>query len=89
MVLHCQILFSQTVAATAEAILKSSSAEQVPCLLWVAPSDLKLVTSSNFLLFMLIFTLMLFVLLVIVLFFSELTSILYAVALSMSRLVRS
>ena len=50
MVLHYQILFSLT---TAEAVLMQTSAEQVPSLHRVAPKYLKLVTSSNFWLFML------------------------------------
>ena len=48
MVLHRQILFSLAIAAIAEAILMQISAEQVPSLHRVAPSYLKLVTSSNF-----------------------------------------
>ena len=55
----------------------------------VAPSYLKLVTSSNFWPFMLISVLMLFVLLVMILLFSVLTSIPYTVALSTSLLMRS
>ena len=85
MVLHCQILFH---LAIAEAILMQTSAEQVPSLHRVAPRYLKLVTSSNFIPFMLISALMLFVLLVLILLFSVLTSIPYAVALSTSLLVR-
>ena len=54
-----------------------------------APKYLKLVTSSNFWPFMLIFAVMMFVLLVMILLFSVLTSIPYAVALSISLLVRS
>ena len=54
----------------------------------VGPRYLKLVTSSNFWLFMLILALI-FVLLVIILLFPVLTSIPYAVALSTSLLVRS
>ena len=45
-----------------------------------APGDLKLITSSHSLLFMLISALMLVMLLVVVLLFSVLTSIPYAVA---------
>ena len=45
MALHHQILFR---LAIAEAILMSTSAEQVPSLHRVAPRYLKLVTSSNF-----------------------------------------
>ena len=65
------------------------STEQVPFLHRVAPRYLKLVTSSNFWPFMLIFALMLFMLLVMILLFSVLTSIPYAIALSVSMLVRS
>ena len=82
MVLHRQILFS---LAIAEAIL--TSAEQVPSLHRVVPRYLKLVTSSNFWPFMLIPALMLFMLLVLILLFPVLTSIPYAVVLSMSLLV--
>ena len=89
MVLHRQILFSLAIAAIAEVILMWASAEQVPSLRRVAPSYLKLVTSSNFWPFMLISALMVFVLLVVILLFSVLTSIPYAVALSTSLLVRS
>ena len=78
-VLHCQILFSLAIAA---AILMRISAEQVPSLHRVAPSYLKLVTSSNIWPFTLISALMLFVLLVIILLFSVLTSFPYAVTLS-------
>ena len=89
MVLHCQMLFILATAAIAEAFLMGTSAEQVPSLHRVASRYLKLVTSSNFWLFMLISALMLFVLLVMIFFFSVVTSISYAVALSMSLLVRS
>ena len=89
MVLHRQILFSLATAAIAAAILMQTSAEQVPSLHRVAPMYLKLVISSNFRLFMLIAALMLFVLLIMILFFSVLTSIPYAIALSTSLLVRS
>ena len=64
-------------------------AEQVSSLHRVAPRYLKLVTSSNFWPFMLIYSLVLFVLLVIIFLFSVLTSIPYAVALLTSLLVRS
>ena len=84
MVLHRQFLFSLAIAAIAEAILMRTSAEQVPSLHRVAPRYLKLVSSSNFLPFMLISTFMLFVLLVMILLFSGLTSIPCAVALSTS-----
>ena len=66
-----------------------TSAEQVPSLHSVALKYLKLVTSSNFWLFMLISALMLFVLLVMILLFSVLTSSAYAVALSTNLQVRS
>ena len=89
MVLLHQILFNPAVAAIAEAILMQISPEQVPFLQRVAPRYLKLVTSSNFWPFMLISALMLFVLLVMILLFSVLISIPYALALSMSLLVRS
>ena len=51
MMLHCQSLLS---LAIAEAILMLTSAEQVPSLHRVAPRYLKLVTFSNFWLFILI-----------------------------------
>ena len=85
MVLHCQILFH---LANAEAILMQTSAEQVPSLHRVAPRYLKLVTSSNFIPFVLISALMLVMLLVLILLFSVLTFIPYAVALFTSLLVR-
>ena len=66
MMLHCQILFSLAIAATAEAILMKISAEQVPSLHRVALRYLKLVTSSDVWPFMLTSALMLFVLLVLV-----------------------
>ena len=85
MVLHRQVLFSLAIAAIAEAILMQISPEQVPSLHRVAPRYLKLVTASNFWLFMLIISaLMLFVLLVMILLFSVLISIPYAIALSTS-----
>ena len=55
----------------------------------VAPRYLKLVTSFNLWLFMLISALMLFMLLVVILLFSMLTSIPYAIAQSTSLLVIS
>ena len=61
-----------------------TSAEQVPSLHMGAPRYLKLVKSSNFWLFMIIFAMMLFVLLVMILLFSVLISVPYAVALSAS-----
>ena len=81
-VLHRQILFSLVSATVADAILMRTSAEPVPSLHRVAPSYLKLVTSSNIWPFTLISALMLFVLLVIILLFSVLTSFPYAVTLS-------
>ena len=48
MALHRQTLFSLAIAAIAEAIPIWTSAEQVPSLHRVAPRYLKLVTSSNF-----------------------------------------
>ena len=65
-----------------------TSAEQVPSLCRVALRYLKLVTSSNFWPFMLTSALM-FMLFVMTFLFSVLTSSPYAVALSMSLLVRS
>ena len=62
-VFHRRIPLSLAIAAIAEAILNWTLAEQVPSLHRVAPSYLKLVTSSNFWPFMLISVLMLFVLL--------------------------
>ena len=54
MVLHHQILFSLAIAATAEAILMWTSAEQVPSLHRVAPRYMKVVSFSDFWLFMVI-----------------------------------
>ena len=65
------------------------SAEQVLFLPRTAPRYLKLVTFSNFWLFVLISAPMLFVLLVMILPFSMLISIPHALALSTSLLVRS
>ena len=48
MVLHCHILFSLAIVATADEILMRTSAEQVPSLHKNAPRYLKLVTFSNF-----------------------------------------
>ena len=81
MVLHCQILLS---LAIAEATLMRTSAEQVPFLHRVALRHLKMVTSSDFWLFMLISALKSFMLLVMSLQFSVLASIPYAIALSTS-----
>ena len=89
MVLLHHVLFSLAIAANAKAILMQISAEQVPSKHRVAPRYLKLVTSSNFWLFMLISALMLLMLLVMTFLFSVLTSIPYAAALSKSLLVRS
>ena len=89
MVLLHQILFNLAFPTFAEAILMQNFAEQVPSLHRVAPRYLKLVTSSNFWPFMVISTLMLFVLLVMILLFSVLTSTPHVVALSTSLLVRS
>ena len=79
MMLLDQILSGLAITAIAEANLMHTSAEQVPSLHRVAPRYLKLVMSSNFWSFMLIFALMLFKLLVIILLFSVLTSILNAI----------
>ena len=73
-VFYRQIQFSRAIAATTEAILMRTSAEQVPSLHRVAPRYLKLVGSSNWP-FLLIYALMLFVLLLMILLFSVLTSI--------------
>ena len=89
MVLHRQTSFSLAIAAIAKAILMRASAEQMPSMHRVAPRYLKRFTFSNLWPFMLISALMLFVPLVVILLFSVLTSIPYAVALSMSLLVRS
>ena len=83
------ILLSLAIVAIAEAILMWLSAEQVPSLHRVAPMCFKLVTSSNFWPFMLIFAVMLFMLLIIILPISVLTSSPYAIALTVSLLVRS
>ena len=87
--LHRQILFSLAFAAVAEAILMRTSAEQVPPLDRVVPRYLKLVTSSNFWPFMMIYALMFFVLLVTILHFCMLIVTPYAVALSTNLLERS
>ena len=89
MVLHRYILLSLATVAIAETILMRTSAEQVPSYHRLAPRYLKVVTSPSFLPFMQISALMLFVLLVMILLFSVLTSIPYAVALSISLLMRS
>ena len=88
MVLHCLVLLSLAIAAVAEEIQMWTSAEQVPSLHRVDPRYLKLFTSSNFWLFVLMSAPM-FVLLVMILLFSVVISIPYAVALSMSLLVKS
>ena len=54
MVLHRHKLFSLIIAAISETILMLTSAEQMQFLDRVAPRNLKVVTSSNFWLFMLI-----------------------------------
>ena len=68
-VLLCQILFNLAIASVAEAVLMPIFAKQVPFLDRVAPKYLKLITSSNFWLFMLISTLISLVLLIMILFF--------------------
>ena len=70
-----QILFNLAIAVIADAIPMRISAEQVPSLYRVAPRYLKLLISSNFWPFILIYALMLFVLLVMILLLSTLTSI--------------
>ena len=65
------------------------SADQVPSLHRVSPWYLKLVTSSNFWLPMLLSSLTVFVLLVMILLFFVMTSFPYALALSTSLLVGS
>ena len=87
--LQCQVLFSLTIVAIAEAILMQTSAEQVSSLHRVAPRYLKLVIPLNFYPFTLTSAPMLFVLLVLIWLISVLTSIPYYVALSTSLLVRS
>ena len=77
MVLFRQIPFYLPIAVIAEAI-------RVPSLHGDAHRYFKLVTFSNFWLFMQIYVLMLFVLLVMILLFSVPTSAPYAVALSTS-----
>ena len=64
-----ELLRQMAISAIAEAILMRISAKQVPSLHRVAQKHLKLVTSSHFWPFLLISTLMLFVLLVINLLF--------------------
>ena len=66
--LHRQILLSLAITVIAEIILMRTSAEQVPSLHRVVPRYSKLVT-PNIWPFMLIFTLMFFVLLVMILLF--------------------
>ena len=78
-------LFNLAIVAVAEVILMQICSEQVPSLNRLVPRYLKLVTSSNFWLFTLLFL----VLLVTIFLCTVLTSILYALALSMSLLVRS
>ena len=81
-VLHCQILFSLAIAATAKAILIQTSA----CCSQVLETGHFLL---NFWPFMLISALMLSMLLVMIFLFPVPTSIPYAAAVSTSRLVRS
>ena len=69
MVLRYQILFSLAIAALAVAILRGTSAKQVPFLHRIAPRYLKLVTYSNFWPLVLISAQMLFLLLVMILLF--------------------
>ena len=80
---------SLAIAAIAEAILMRISAEQVPSLHRIAPRYLKLVTPSNFWLFMLISAWTFWVLLVMILLFSMLLLIPLTLALSSSLLVIS
>ena len=75
--------------AITETILMQISAEQVPSLHRVAPRYMKVVSFSDFWLFMVISALILFVLLVMNLLSFVLSSIPYAVALFMNQLVRS
>ena len=95
MLLHHHVLFSLAIAVIAEGIFMWTSDQQVPSLHRVALRYLKLVTFSNFWLFMHGSAsawdqdLMLFMLLVMILFFSVLTSIQHAIALSTSLLVSS
>ena len=67
--LPCQILFNPAIAVIAETILMRISAEQMPSLHWAAPRRLKLITLSNFWMFLLISALMCFMLLVTILLF--------------------
>ena len=89
MVLLRKILFNLAIAAIAQEILIRISAEQVPCLYRAGPRYLKLVTFSNFWLFMLISAWTFWVLLVMILLFSMLLLIPLALALSSSLLVIS
>ena len=59
LILHSKILLNLAIAAIAEAIVIRISAEQVPSLYGVAPRYMKLVTFSNFWLFILIAALLL------------------------------
>ena len=78
MVFYRQIQFSRAIAATTEAILMRTSAEQVPSLHRIAPRYSKLVTFSNVGPFLLIPALKLFVLFVTILLLFALTSSPYA-----------
>ncbi|KAH3843247.1 hypothetical protein DPMN_116758 [Dreissena polymorpha] len=75
-------MHSLAIAAVAMAIFIRTSAALVPSLNRVAPKYLKLVTSSSFLLFMVMCALMLVMLFTMVFDFPLLTSIPYAPALS-------
>ena len=70
-VLLHQISFNLAIAAISEVIQMWISAEHVPSLHGVTPRYLKLVTSSDFRLFMVISTLMLFVLLAMTLLHTQ------------------
>ena len=85
-----QILFNLAIAAIAEAILMRIPVEKVPSFHRVAPTYLKLVTSSKLWSFMLMFQLILCMLLAMILLFS-LYFVSYALPLSKSTslLVRS
>ena len=75
-------LFNLAITVIVQTILMQVSAEQLLSVHRVAPRYLKLVSSSNFCLFMLIFVLMSFALLIMIFLFSVLTSISYVLALS-------
>ena len=86
MVLLRQMLFNLVIAAIAEAILMQISSAIIS---QGCSRYLKVVTSFNFRQVMLISALTLFVLLVMILLFYAQASVLYAIALSTSLLVRS